>query len=167
MPGAVAALLGERKAWDGVWLFPATAAADDDEGDGAPRPNASPLSTPQGLSPLGVVQGGGIEAPCSPSPRLHQWAGAADAHGCASISAHGCALMIRGGAGVAAPPPVRAKRKASLKELAKWIKKSAGIAFDAKAQNLPEGTYKDSCKGARRGMHVHAGGAYRGVDATL
>lgn len=54
MPGAVAALLGERKAWDGVWLFPATAAADDDEGDGAPRPNAHPKAYLR----LGLFRGG-------------------------------------------------------------------------------------------------------------
>ena len=45
--------------------------------------------------------------------------------------------------------PVRAKRKAALKELAKWIKGSAAVPFEAKASGLPPGTYADSCKGCR------------------
>lgn len=49
----------------------------------------------------------------------------------------------------AAKPAERCKRKASLKELAKWIKGKAAIPFDAKAKDLPEGTYKDSCTGCR------------------
>jgi hypothetical protein len=44
---------------------------------------------------------------------------------------------------------MRAKRKASLKDLAKWIKGKVGKPFEAKAQGLPAGTYSDSCKGCR------------------
>ena len=44
---------------------------------------------------------------------------------------------------------MRAKRKAALKDLAKWIKNKVATSFDAKAQGLPAGTYSESCKGCR------------------
>ena len=44
---------------------------------------------------------------------------------------------------------MRAKRKAPLKDLAKWIKTQVTTPFDAKAQGLPAGTYSQSCKGCR------------------
>jgi hypothetical protein len=60
--------------------------------------------------------------------------------------------IFKAGGGAA---PLRAKRKAKLSEIAKWIKKSATIAFEAKAPPLPEGTYTESCTGCR--VHTLAG----------
>ena len=54
-----------------------------------------------------------------------------------------------GGDGGEVAKPVRAKRKAPLKDLAKWIKTKVTTPFDAKAQGLPAGTYSQSCKGCR------------------
>ena len=54
--------------------------------------------------------------------------------------------------------PLRAKRKAALKDLAKWIKTKAAKAFDAKAQGLPTGSFTDSCKGCRLEEAEGAGG---------
>jgi len=53
------------------------------------------------------------------------------------------------GDGGEAVKPLRAKRKAPLKDLAKWIKNKVATSFDAKAQGLPAGTYSESCKGCR------------------
>ena len=60
--------------------------------------------------------------------------------------------IFKAGGGAA---PLRAKRKAKLGEIAKWIKKSATIAFEAKAPPLPEGTYTESCTGCRVHQHQH------------
>ena len=43
----------------------------------------------------------------------------------------------------------RAKRKAGLKDLAKWIKRSVSVAFSAKPPKLPAGDYGDSCTDCR------------------
>ena len=71
VPTALAAQLGEEKAWEGLWIFPATGGSGDS-------------STAEAVA------------------------------------------------------PTRARRKAKLNELAKWIKKLAGVPFDAKAKGLPK-----------------------------